>query len=121
MQGNIEHVKCILDSLSANSFTLTSFLSIIFTLLPFQLEMQQLEIGILSTVLSSPEADVVRNWVLKSAESIYISEVQTLLGKECGLWMAAYKLHVEQLEEGKISSLKPIYQTKSPELWKLCH
>ena len=120
MPGPIECAKSILNNISSNGFTLTSFLSIIFTSIHFQIEMQELETSILPTILASQETKVIRNWVLKNARAIYMSEVQTLLKKETGLQMVAYKLCLEQLEMGQISSLKNVYPKKAPELWKLC-
>ena len=121
MPGPIECAKDVLGNMSANGFTLTSFLSIIFTSMHFQIEMRELETGILPTILASQEAKVIRDWILKNARAIYMSEVQALIKKDTGLHMVAYKLCPEQLEVGQVSSLKNVYPKKAPELWKLCH
>ena len=105
----------------ANGFTLASFLSIVFASIHFQIERRELERSILPSTTISQEGKLVRAWALRIAAAIYINEVQILMEKETGLWMVAYKLHLGQLEDGKISSLKTIYQTNTPELWKLCH
>ena len=120
MPGPIEHAKSILDNMSSNGFTLTSFWSVLFTSIHFQIEMQELKTSILPTILASQETKVIRNCILKNARAIYMSEVQTLLKKETGLQMVAYKLCLEQLEMGQISLLRNIYPQKAPVLWKLC-
>src|SRR5258708_32585505 len=87
MPGPIERARDVLGNMSANGFTLTSFLSIIFTSIHFQIEMRELETGILPTILASQEAKVIRDWILKNARAIYTSEVQALSKKITGfIW-----------------------------------
>src|SRR5258705_6310293 len=47
--------------------------------------------------------------------------MQSLMGRENGLHMTAYKTQVDQLEAGWLSRLKVLFQAKSPSLWSLCH
>src|SRR5258705_268881 len=47
--------------------------------------------------------------------------MQSLMGRENGLHMTAYKTQVDQLEEGWLSRLKVLFQAKYPSLWSLCH
>ena len=103
MPDPIQYVRNILNNMSASGFTLASFLLIVFTSIHFQIEMQELERSILPPIPSSHEVAIIRAWTLKATVSIYKIEVQTLMEKESGLQMAAYKLHPDQLEGGKVS------------------
>ncbi|KAF8344261.1 uncharacterized protein EI90DRAFT_2830279, partial [Cantharellus anzutake] len=59
------------------------------------------------------------NWILTSAQAIYMEEIQTLIEKESGLHMNAFNLHPAQLDAGRVSALEPIFKSKAPALWRL--
>ncbi|KAF8335733.1 uncharacterized protein EI90DRAFT_3152773 [Cantharellus anzutake] len=119
MNTPADRVEDVFKYMLANGLTLTSFLSIILTSVQFGDKLREMQLHILSTTEDLHDATVVRNWILTSAQAVYIKEIQALMEKGNGLHMNASKLHPAQLEVGKTSVLRPLFESKAPALWRL--
>ncbi|KAF8340407.1 uncharacterized protein EI90DRAFT_2966224 [Cantharellus anzutake] len=95
-----------------------SFLSTILTSRGFGDKLREIQVQILNPK-PEPGTAIVRDWILTSAEAIYMEEIQVLMEKESGLHMNAAHLHPAQLEDGKISTLKSLFESKAPATWAL--
>ena len=113
----MDHIEHVLNYMLTNGIMLMGFLLTVLTSTWFSNQLWDIQFDILSPKHSTV---VLRNWILNSAQAIYMEEIQMLMEKEVGLHMNASKLHPAQLEEGRISALGPLFASKAPALWGLC-
>ncbi|KAF8341236.1 uncharacterized protein EI90DRAFT_3116378 [Cantharellus anzutake] len=105
--------------MTSNGFTLTSFLSTLLTSIRFGDILREIQFHILNPEENPGSAVIVKDWILTSAEAVYIEEIWILMEKESGLHMTAYNLHPAQLEGGRIRALAPFFESRVPALWGL--
>ncbi|KAF8331410.1 uncharacterized protein EI90DRAFT_3016406 [Cantharellus anzutake] len=94
-------------------------MSTILTSRDFGNKLREIHIRILNPAPELGSTAIVRNWILTSAQAIYTEEIQVLMEKESRLCMNATHLHPTQLEDGRISMLKPLFESKAPAVWAL--
>ncbi|KAF8313333.1 uncharacterized protein EI90DRAFT_3136725 [Cantharellus anzutake] len=119
MDSPTDHATDVIHCMLTNGFTLMSFLSTILTSSGFGDILCEIQVQILNPEPELGSTVIVRNWILTSAQAIYAEEIQVLMEKESGLHMNAAHLHPAQLEDGRISTLKSLFESKAPAVWAL--
>ncbi|KAF8334018.1 uncharacterized protein EI90DRAFT_2970358 [Cantharellus anzutake] len=119
MNKGVERVQAVFNCLKENNLTLASFLAFAISSVFFCHEIRAVENTMLFSTTPSREADIVREWILRSSRNIYEAEIRDLLRKETNLRMNASAMQMEQFEVARMRNLKDIYKTKAPMLWDL--